>query len=530
MDSSKNKHFSEKLSVFQDRRLPEYSNLVGYSAIINYYNLNIPLPHNLCAVSDKNKAYSENNWKIYSSRHMPQDNLEGHLTFALKYEGVDLLVLKFLFKVVDKVELEKIILNKPNSSYLRRIWFFYEWLMEIKLDIPDLKQGNYVDAVDQKLQFCVEAEEYIAKAIYGDLGNSKRHRIQNNLPNNNKFCPLVSKTDAILKFQEMALSKVLKKIVENTNVNILDRAYSHLLLKDTKSSYEIEKEKPPRNKLERWGYVVSQAGKHDLDEQELDRLQNIVIQDTRFTKMGVRDEEAFIGVHNRYNEPSPDHIAAKSSDLKFLIEGLVDFDKLHSLNKNCLYSLCDEIVNTAIISFGFVFIHPFSDGNGRIHRYLIHHMLAKLNYTPDNIIFPISSIILDNLDKYREVLESYSKPLLKYIDWEPDEDGNIRILNDTIDYYRYFDATKMVEFLYECIETTITKELPEQIEFLEKYDRFKNIINNDFYMPDRVIEKLYKFLKQEDGKLSKRALSKEFNSLEDNEIKEIEGIYDEVFK
>ena len=33
--------------------------------------------------------------------------------------------------------------------------------------------------------------------------------------------------------------------------------------------------------------------------------------------------------------------------------------------------------SAAIIAFGFVFIHPFLDGNGRIHRFLIHDMLTR---------------------------------------------------------------------------------------------------------------------------------------------------------
>jgi hypothetical protein len=32
----------------------------------------------------------------------------------------------------------------------------------------------------------------------------------------------------------------------------------------------------------------------------------------------------------------------------------------------------------ALLGFGFMFVHPFEDGNGRIHRFLIHHCLAKL--------------------------------------------------------------------------------------------------------------------------------------------------------
>jgi Fic family protein len=36
----------------------------------------------------------------------------------------------------------------------------------------------------------------------------------------------------------------------------------------------------------------------------------------------------------------------------------------------------------AATAFGFVYVHPFQDGNGRIHRCLVHHVLAERKFTP----------------------------------------------------------------------------------------------------------------------------------------------------
>jgi Fic family protein len=60
----------------------------------------------------------------------------------------------------------------------------------------------------------------------------------------------------------------------------------------------------------------------------------------------------------------------------------------------------------AAIAFGFVFIHPFVDGNGRLHRYIIHHVLAKKEFTKQGVIFPVSASILDHINDYKTVLES----------------------------------------------------------------------------------------------------------------------------
>ena len=41
-----------------------------------------------------------------------------------------------------------------------------------------------------------------------------------------------------------------------------------------------------------------------------------------------------------------------------------------------------------------MFIHPFLDGNGRLHRYLIREELSVLGFTPKGIVLPVSAFIL----------------------------------------------------------------------------------------------------------------------------------------
>src|SRR5699024_7436938 len=158
------------------------------------------------------------------------------------------------------------------------------------------------------------------------------------------------------------------------------------------------------------------------------------------------------------------------------------------------------------------------DGNGRIHRYLIHHVLAKKEFAPKGLIFPVSSVILDRIDKYREVLESYSKPRLDFIEWKATTDGNVEVLHHTIDLYRYFDATKQAEFLYDCVKETVTTTLPEDVQYLEQHDKMRTFNFEHFDMPDKDMENLIGFLRQNDGVLSKRARSKEFEALTDDEV------------
>lgn len=82
----------------------------------------------------------------------PDHTLLGHLIFAFRYEGIDL-ILKKLFKRVDKSEIEAIVKDQPTGRNSRRIWFFYEWLTDDKLDVEDAHAGNYVEALDPDLQY-----------------------------------------------------------------------------------------------------------------------------------------------------------------------------------------------------------------------------------------------------------------------------------------------------------------------------------------------------------------------------------------
>jgi hypothetical protein len=68
----------------------------------------------------------------------------------------------------------------------------------------------------------------------------------------------------------------------------------------------------------------------------------------------------------------------------------------------------------------------------------MHHVLARRGFNPPGIHFPVSAAILQQIDEYRGVLESYSRRLLPLIRWEPTPDGNVRVLNDTADFYRFF--------------------------------------------------------------------------------------------
>ncbi len=514
LEELENKRFSQEINVFHGRQTPEKVTLVGYGAVIDSLDLAVPLPAQLAVISEKHRQYQTPEWLVYTPRHTPQDSLYGNLTFALKYEGINLLFFKKLFDIVDKKAIESMVIKEPLSQYSRKIWFLYEWLLQNVLDIPDLKEGNYVPLVDEKLQYAT------SKGI-----NSNRHRILNNLLGNIDFCPLINKTSKLENFIKEDLSGKTTKVISGVHKDILLRTSAFLLLKDSKASFSIEGEVPSHTRANRWGKVIGQAGTKQLSTEELVRLQQIVIENNRFVEMGLRTEGGFVGEHDRSSgEPIPDHLSAKWQDLDKLINGLLETYRLLEKSK------FNPVLSATIIAFGFVFIHPFVDGNGRIHRYLLHHLLAKLGFTPQGIIFPISAAILERIDDYRKVLQAYSQPIQDFIEWKETENHNVEILNETIDYYRYFDATLQSEFIFECVVRTIEDIIPKEIDYLKKYDEMKAWLDNNFEMPDKMVAMLIRFLEQNNSSLSKRAQEKEFKDLIPEEINQIEQKYRDIFE
>jgi hypothetical protein len=506
-------YFSHPVNHFHGRPLPEPAMPAGYAALVDRFALPVPLPPMMAAIAERHHPVSNELWRLLTPRHRPADSLVGHLVFALKWEGLDLGVLARLFKVVDPADVSSIVRTKPTGSFARRIWFLFEWLTGQELDVPNAGKVRPVPVVDPNQQVPL-----------GDGFVSKRHSVIDNLPGSRSFCPLVRWTPQLRAAVDKRFDARAQTIIGRTRKDLVTRAAAFLLLSDSKSSFAIEGERPSSVRAARWARAIGEAGRRAVSVDELERLRRLIIGDARFVKLGLRTDGGFVGTHDRETgEPIPDHISARAEDLRDLIDGIVAYDS------RSLEGDMDPGAAAAGIAFGLVYIHPFADGNGRIHRWLIHHMLASAGYSPPGLVFPISAAMLRRLDEYRDVLESYSAALLPFIEWRATSDNNVEVLNDTADYYRYFDATRHAEFLYSCIEETVEHDLPDEVRFLERFDAFARSVKEIVEMPDRDIERLRGFLAQGEGRLSKCAREHEFRALSDEEADRMEALYRELF-
>jgi hypothetical protein len=499
---------------FQDLVVPKGARLAGCAALVDTLKLKVPI-RSASVVSEshiRGSQRSENGWTIFDKRYWPGDTITDQLMFALRHEPIDLLLMKRAFDVMSADELKAAIESAPTGANTRRMWFFYETLTKRQLDLSDGRSVTAVDALDPKAYFT------------GTPKLSKRHRVRDNLLGSGSYCPMIRRTDAIADYTSRGLDQKAADIIGRTGRHLIARAASFLMLADSRASFEIEGERPPRNRLERWGRAVQQAGKNPLSIAELNRLHNVLIEDNRFIKAGLRDDGVFLGEHDHNGDPLPDFIGARPDDVGELLEGML------AANDRMRESELEPVLKAAATAFGFVYIHPYQDGNGRLHRCLIHHVLAESGFSPPGMVFPVSSVMLDRIDRYREVLEEHSRPLMPFIEWVTTPEQNVEVTNDTADLYRYFDCTAEAEFLFACVAHTVDHDLPNEIDLLGRRDEAQRRIAEVVEMPDRLVQNLINMIRDNGGKLPKRRREKEFEALTDGEVSRIEGICVECFR
>jgi hypothetical protein len=508
-------HFELETPInFQGESVPQGTQLAGWAALVQALGLQAPVLRPSC-VSEKHIGGSqreEGRWRVFDKRYQPGGQFADHLTFALRHENIDLLILKRAFNAAPKAVLEEYVRSAPTGTHTRRAWFFYETLTGQMLDVEDAPNVTAVDALDVKAYFT------------GKARLSRRHRVRDNLLGSSDYCPVIRRTAPLQEFAALGLAERAAETVGRTGRHLVARAASFLLLADSRASFEIEGERAPRNRLERWGRAVLQAGKNELTFEEIVRLHSVLIEDTRFVFPGLRPDGVYLGERDHIGDPLPEFIGARPQDLDNLCSGML------VANNRMRDDELDPILQAAATAFGFIYLHPFQDGNGRVHRCLIHHVLAGRKYTPPGMVFPVSSVMLDRIDDYRTTLQAHSGPLMDFIEWRPTAERNVEVLNDTADLYRYFDCTEAAEFLYACVRRTVEHDLPREIDFIRRHDEAMIRIMDRIEMPDRLAQNLILFIRQNNGTLSKRKREKDFSALSDDEVHGLEKIIQDAFE
>lgn len=456
--------------------------------------------------------------EIYPAVMRPDDSLAAHLTFALKHEGVHLEFLSRLFSRAPEAEIAAWVNDERTGQYARRAGFLWEWLRGRELKgVASVTAGNYVEAIDPEMYL-----------VSRTPGNNTRWRVRDNLPGTREFCPMVRRTPQVRAAEKYDCSAELHSLEAEYGPDILLRSAVWLTVKESRASFLIEHEEDKKGRVKRFARVMEQHCGNlpkPLDRETLAELQRDVIGDkSTLSRFGLRKSPVFVGEAASYRE-IVHYLAPHWKELGGMLKGL---EAVIERTKGA-----SPIVRAAVVSFGFVYIHPLADGNGRIHRFLINDILRRDGAVPRPFILPVSATITDNAQgraQYDGVLEYFSKPFMagykesyefsqaarKY------EDGVtsnfvFAAYDDALAAWRYPDLTRHAEYLADLIEKTIRLEMRKEADQLRSWDKARAAVKEIIEGPNADIDRIIRSIKENTGRISNK-LVREFPVLSGDAI------------
>ena len=463
---------------------------------------------------DKTELSSSNTIvQTFNSKYDVSDNPMSHLEFALKYDDLNLAFLKEVFTSVNRQEISDYIKANPNRKYPRIIGYLYEFTGNKPIEVG-VSTTNYENILDS------------SRYVTGDVIKISKWKVNDNFPGTKNFCPIIRRTTELTDLLDWNIKEAIENLKQAYSPEIFKRAGYYLYKKETKSSVEIEKEEPSQDRMDKFIAALEDAGQksfeESLSEKELVRLQNLIV-DPRYADKGFRNFQNYVGQTMRDFTQKVHYVCPPPQFVKSLMQGIID------LNEKNIST--ETIIKAAMVSFGFVYTHPFEDGNGRIHRFLIHDILVRDGIVPNSTILPVSAQILANMDEYDSTLELLSKLIERKAKYEIDDQGEMTVNNpsETEALYRYPDLTNHAIFLARAIQSTVNIDIPEELLFLQRYDELKRDIQSIVDMPDNKVDRMIMFLHQNKGKLAGRK-HKFYKELSNSEIKQMEQAYTQVFQ
>lgn len=194
------------IQTFQGSLVRYETRLAGWAALVQALSIQVPVRRPSCVSENhvRGSQREEGIWRVLDRRYWPGDDFADHLTFALRHENLDLLLLKRVFEAVPAKALQELVAAAPTGMPSRRIWFFYEWLTGKTLDVPDAQTVAAIDVLDPKVYFTAKPQL------------SRRHRVRDNLLGTPRFCPVIRRTRTLTDFLDLALAEKARETVGRT--------------------------------------------------------------------------------------------------------------------------------------------------------------------------------------------------------------------------------------------------------------------------------------------------------------------------
>ena len=427
---------------------------IGYAYLHKHFSLPVLPPKRPARVSAVNRVTPREEAVLVPASVAPSERDPlAHLVFALKHEGVNLPILLQSLTHVTPEALRTALRAQPSSAYLRRLGLLWEhaWHQDLT-DCPDLF-GTTAPLFDPRQTLTARQPQRHPKwrVAFNGLGSLE-------------YCVLVEPTSEITQALASDLLGQATEFWETTDTPLRERALSWAYLHETQSSYAIERERVSADKAESFMHILREAGASRLvDETYLVNLQNAVVTNPLDRAFGYRTEQNWLQGPLRgaagvtYVPPAPSVLP----DLMGSIEDLA----------NTLFQQTDPLVAASLVSFAFVFAHPFMDGNGRLSRFLFHRTLAQSGRLPPEMLLPISVAMKRHERAYLAALENFSRPARMLWDVRWIDEGQYTLRGPASDaVYRYWEGTAAVTFGLRMAQEALRQDLQQEVALLATYD------------------------------------------------------------
>lgn len=488
-------------------------NLAGGAWLVARYSLSLVMPLTMSSSIGGRRRTLESRGHLaetFVESMRPKPNLRGHLTFHLKHEVLHLEMMARLFEQIDISELVAWIDDEPSGQYARRAGFFFEWLTGRTLAIQSTIAGSYVDVID---------DQKLVTASPGLSKSNPRWRVKDNLPGTPAFCPMVRKTSAVQQAMAVNVQSLIEELAQEFGDELLVRSAVWMTLRESKASFAMEGEANDTDRVQRFADVLARrTGQGDLplDSESLAQLQSDILgQKNTQQQFGIRQSPVFVGQSLNFQNVVH-YVAPPAGDLKAMLEGIATFVERTKGQS--------AVMRSAVAAFGFVYIHPLADGNGRVHRLLINDILRRDGAIEDPMILPVSSVMDQGSAQrraYDQILDSISRPLMEHVrgqyEFTPSQalypDGirsNFVFNGDALarPVWRHLDLTAHVVYLADVIERTIR----EESRIKRNHDRARAAIKSIIEMPNSQVDRVIRSAQDNTATLT-NALAKEIPAL-----------------
>eukprot|EP00668_Euglena_longa_P019566 GGOE01024344.1.p1 GENE.GGOE01024344.1~~GGOE01024344.1.p1 ORF type:complete len:479 (-),score=67.66 GGOE01024344.1:464-1900(-) len=458
-------------------RFAHFARPVGWAAIIQLLRLNCPEPVDPVVVhrseSNVDGLHIFPSWRVLPFNVVQSEandnDVDVNFAIASQHEVVNLHVLGATIghpehhHVVRDAVISTVSRNREAAGN-RRLWFAYEWLSGETLDDLQDLQGSFLPVVDilDENRFCTSLGEV-----------SLRHRVRNNMLGVPEFCPYVKRSKILEDFASKNFS--------SQAWFLLNRFTPDLTRHDSARAARAESPYSTHGQYDAGHLMSSLAQNENLDTVRID--ESSVQTEILPALMGVsnaadvpqyRTEQAYVSETVHTIDDTKDEIlfvAPKPCDVPSLMHGLFHTMQRALQDRQHDPERVDCVAATAMLGFGLVFIHPFGDGNGRLHRFMMQQILRRLGYVPD-MIFPVCNIMVRRRSDYEECMEHFDREVMSLISYTVQPDGQLTVHNETAHLYRYFDATAMVEYLYSCVRACVEEEIPSMSRDVQATDNW----------------------------------------------------------